>query len=50
MAEVADQLMEALDEEADIIGIMQSANELLDLCRLTQVSLIQGDTHRLVGV
>ncbi|MEZ6035655.1 MAG: diguanylate cyclase [Planctomycetaceae bacterium] len=50
MAEVADQLMEALDDEKDMIGIMQSANELLDLCRLTQVSLIQGDTHRLMGV
>ena len=50
MADVADQLMESLDEEADIISIMQSANELLDLCRLTQVSIIQGDTHRLVGI
>jgi diguanylate cyclase (GGDEF)-like protein len=50
MAEVADQLMEALDDEKDMIGIMQSANELLDLCRLTQVSLIQGETQRLVGV
>ena len=47
MAEVADQLMESLDDERDMIGIMQSANELLDLCRLTQVSLIQGETHRL---
>ncbi len=50
MADVADQLMESLDEEADIIRIMHSANELLDLCRLTQVSIIQGDTHRLVGI
>ena len=50
MADVADQLMEALDDESDMIDIMQSANELLDLCRLTQVSLIQGETHRLVGV
>lgn len=50
MAEVADQLMESLDDEKDMIGIMQSANELLDLCRLTQVSLIQGETHRLTGV
>jgi diguanylate cyclase (GGDEF)-like protein/PAS domain S-box-containing protein len=49
MADVADQLMDALDHESDTIGIMQSANELLDLCRLTQVSLIQGDTHRLIG-
>ncbi len=50
MADVADQLMEALDDETDMIGIMQSANELLDLCRLTQVSLIHGDTHRHIGV
>lgn len=50
MAEVANLLMEALDDETDMIGIMQSANELLDLCRLTQVSLIQGDGQRLVGV
>jgi len=50
MSDVADQLMDALDNESDMIGIMQSANELLDLCRLTQVSLIQGDTHRLIGV
>ena len=47
MANVADQLMESLDDEKDIIGIMQSANELLDLCRLTQVSLIQGETQRI---
>lgn len=50
MADVASQLLAALDDETDIVGIMQSANELLDLCRLTQVSLIQGETHRLVGV
>ncbi len=50
MADVADQLMESLDDEKDMIGIMQSANELLDLCRLTQVSLIQGDTQRLTAI
>jgi diguanylate cyclase (GGDEF)-like protein/PAS domain S-box-containing protein len=50
MANVADQLIEALDHDKDMIGIMQAANELLDLCRLTQVSLIQGDMHRLVKV
>ncbi len=50
MADIADQLMEALDDETDMIGIMHSANELLDMCRLTQVSLIHGETHRLVGV
>jgi len=50
MAEVADQLMDALERDKDIIGIMQTANELLDLCRLTQVSLIQGHNHRLVSV
>lgn len=50
MADVARQLIEALDHDKDMIGIMQAANELLDLCRLTQVSLIQGETHRLVTV
>ena len=50
MAEVADQLMDDLKQDKDMISIMQTANELLDLCRLTQVSLIHGDTHRLVGV
>lgn len=50
MADVADQLRDALDDENDMIGVMQSANELLDLCRLTQVSLIQGETHRLVTI
>ena len=50
MAEVADQLMDALERDKDMIGIMQTANELLDLCRLTQVSLIQGHTYQLVGV
>jgi len=50
MANVADQLMESLDNEKDMIGIMQSANELLDLCRLTQVSLIQGETQRLTAI
>ena len=50
MAEVADQLMDALDRDKDMIGIMQTANELLDLCRLTQVSLIQGHGYQLVGV
>ena len=48
MADVAEQLIEALDHDKDMIGIMQSANELLDLCRLTQCSLIQGETQRLV--
>ena len=50
MADVADQLMESLDDENDMIGIMQAANELLDLCRLTQVSLIQGETQRLTAI
>ena len=50
MADVADQLMESLDDEKDMIGIMQSAGELLDLCRLTQVSLIQGETQRLTAI
>ena len=50
MADIADQLMEALDDETDMIGIMHSASELLDMCRLTQVSLIHGETHRLVGI
>ena len=50
MAEVADQLMDALERDKDMIGIMQTANELLDLCRLTQVSLIQGHNYQLVGV
>ncbi len=47
MADVAEQLQDALEHDKDMIGIMQSANELLDLCRLTQVSLIQGENHRL---
>ncbi len=46
MAEVADQLTEALDDESEMMPIMQCANELLDLCRLTQVSLIHGETQR----
>lgn len=50
MADVAVQLMESLDDEQDMIGILQSASELLDLCRLTQVSLIQGETQRLAAV
>lgn len=50
MADVADQLMESLDDENDTVGIMQSANELLDLCRLTQVSLIQVETQRLITI
>lgn len=41
MVDVSQQLKQALDEEIDMIEIMQIANELLDLCRLTQVSLIQ---------
>lgn len=49
MAEVAQQLSESLTDDKDLIGIMQSANELLDLCRLTQVSLVQGDLQRLAG-
>lgn len=48
MAEVAEQLKEALDHDRDMIGVMQAASELLDLCRLTQVSLIQGEHHRLL--
>ncbi|MCA9035834.1 MAG: diguanylate cyclase [Planctomycetaceae bacterium] len=41
MAHVTEMLKQALDEGNDIIEVMQIANELLDLCRLTQVSLIQ---------
>ena len=41
MAEVTDLLKQALSDGNDIIEVMQIANELLDLCRLTQVSLIQ---------
>ena len=47
MADVAQQLMESLEHDKDLIGIMQGANELLDLCRLTQVSLVQGDLQRM---
>ncbi|MFO0976677.1 MAG: diguanylate cyclase [Planctomycetaceae bacterium] len=47
MAEIAEQLKEALDHDRDMIGVMQAASELLDMCRLTQVSLIQGEHHRL---
>ena len=50
MADVAEQLADALEHDKDMIGIMQSANELLDLCRLTQVSLIQGENHRMAKV
>ena len=42
MADVSRQLKQALAEKNDMIEVMQVANELLDLCRLTQVSLIQG--------
>ncbi|MFN9968493.1 MAG: HD-GYP domain-containing protein, partial [Phycisphaerae bacterium] len=42
MAEVARQLKQAIGDDSDLIEVMQFANELLDLCRLTQVSLIQG--------
>lgn len=48
MADIAEQLLESLEHDKDMIGIMQAANELLDLCRLTQFSLIQGETQRLV--
>lgn len=47
MTEVTQQLKEALDHDRDMIGVMQAASELLDMCRLTQVSLIQGEHHRL---
>lgn len=47
IADVAQQLIECLEHDKDMIGIMQAANELLDLCRLTQFSLIQGQTQRL---
>ena len=50
MAEVTDQLLGSLEHDRDIIGIMQAANELLDLCRLTQTSLIQGESQRLMRV
>lgn len=49
MAEVTDQLKQALDEENDMIEVMQIANELLDLCRLTQVSLIQSRQSATAG-
>lgn len=41
MTEVSPQLQQALEDNSDMIEVMQVANELLDLCRLTQVSLIQ---------
>lgn len=47
IADVAQQLIECLEHDKDMIGTMQAANELLDLCRLTQFSLIQGETQRL---
>lgn len=50
MADVAEQLTDALAHDKDMIGIMQFANELLDLCRLTQVSLVQGESHRMAKV
>ncbi len=46
MVDVSEQLLESLEHDKDMIGIMQAANELLDLCRLTQFSLIQGETQR----
>lgn len=46
MADVAQQLIDSLEHDNDMIGIMQAANELLDLCRLSQYSLIQGATQR----
>ncbi len=42
MVRVAAELQQALTDETDIIEVTQIANDLLDLCRLTQVSLIQG--------
>jgi hypothetical protein len=42
MVRVAAELQQALTDETDIIEITQIANDLLDLCRLTQVSLIHG--------
>jgi diguanylate cyclase (GGDEF)-like protein/PAS domain S-box-containing protein len=50
MADITAQLTAALQHDKDMIGIMQVANELLDLCRLTQVSLIQGDRRQLASV
>jgi diguanylate cyclase (GGDEF)-like protein len=50
MAEVAEQLLDSLEQDKDMIGTMQAANELLDLCRMTQFSLIQGESHRLLTV
>jgi diguanylate cyclase (GGDEF)-like protein/PAS domain S-box-containing protein len=47
MADTAKQLCDSLEHDKDLIAVMQSANELLDLCRLTQVSLVQGDLQRL---
>ena len=48
MVDVSEQLLEFLEHDKDMIRIMQAANELLDLCRLTQFSLIQAETQRLV--
>ncbi|MFN9717647.1 MAG: diguanylate cyclase [Planctomycetota bacterium] len=50
MADVAEQLQDSLEHDKDMIGIMQSANELLDMCRLTQASLIHGESQRLARV
>ena len=47
ISDVAQQLIECLEHDKDMMGTMQVANELLDLCRLTQFSLIQGETQRL---
>lgn len=45
ISNVAMQLQQALKDDNDLISVMQIANELLDLCRLTQVSLIHGKQH-----
>lgn len=51
ISSVTSQLQDALNDDTDLIEIMSIANELLDLCRLTQVSLIQGNrqNHELAG-
>ena len=41
IADKASQLDEILDSEGDLLEIMTNANELLDLCRSTQHSLLQ---------
>ncbi|MCA9064030.1 MAG: diguanylate cyclase [Planctomycetaceae bacterium] len=45
MTEVTMELHNALQENADVIEIMNIATQLLDLCRLTQASLIQEQTY-----